>query len=74
MEWSQYCNGCIILLNLLLLEQLLLPGGGGATSVCYFLSSSGLDSPPFWGGDMVFFRGDVQESGGGTRGFTKKYN
>ena len=49
-------------------------GGGGSTSVCRVLSGSGPDSPHFWGGDMDFSRGDVQEAGGGTRGFPKADN
>ena len=48
--------------------------GGGATSVRHVLLSSGIDSPPIWGGDLDFFRGDVQESGGGTRRFSKLDN
>ena len=49
-------------------------GGVGATSVRHVLSSGGPGSPPFWGGDLGFVRGDVQEAGGGTRGFPKVYN
>ena len=51
-----------------------LEGGGGSTSVRHVLSSGGPDSPPFWGGDLSFVRGDVQESGGSTRAFPNEYN
>ena len=49
-------------------------GGGGDTNAHHVLSSSGPDSPPFWGGNLGFVRGDVQEAGGGTRGFLKADN
>ena len=44
-------------------------GGGGATSVHHVLSSGGLVSPPFRGGDLGFVRGDVKEDIGVSRGF-----
>ena len=51
------------------------PGGGGRdTSVCHVLSSGGAVSPPFWGGDLGFVRGDVQEAGGGSCRFPKVDN
>ena len=34
----------------------------------------GPDSPPLWGGDMGFVRGNIQKSGGGTRRFPKADN
>ena len=48
--------------------------GGGATSVCHVSSGGDTGSPPFWGGDLGFVRGDVQEDGGGTCGVTKEDN
>ena len=44
-------------------------GGHGTTSVCHVLSSGGPVSPPFWGGDLGFVRGDAKEDIGGSRGF-----
>ena len=44
------------------------------TSVRHVLLIGDPDSPPFWGGDLVFVRGDVQESGGGALGFPKTDN
>ena len=49
-------------------------GGGGSTSVRHVLSGGGPGSPPFWGGDLGFDRGDVQEARGGTHGVTKADN
>ena len=49
-------------------------GGGGATSVRHVLSIGGPYSPPLWGGDLGFVRGDVQEYGEGPRRFPKADN
>ena len=44
--------------------------GGVPTSVSNVLSVSGVGGINFWGGDLGFISGDVQESGGGARGFS----
>ena len=38
------------------------------------MSSGVPDSPPIWGGDLGFSRGNVQETVGGTRKFPKTDN
>ena len=47
-------------------------GRGGAMSVCHVLSINGPDSPPLWGGDLGFVRGNVPKDGGGTCRFPKE--
>ena len=49
-------------------------GGGRAMSVFHVLSINGPDSPPLWGGALVFVRGDVKEAGGGKPRFSKENN
>ena len=49
-------------------------GRGGSTSVRHVLSISGPDSPPLWGGEIGFVRGDLQEAGGGICRFPKDDN
>ena len=47
-------------------------GGDGSVSVSNILSVSGSGNVNFWGGDLGFFRGNVQEDGGGACGVTQK--
>ena len=54
--------------------KLLRGGGGVSTSVCHVLSGSGPGSPTFGVGELSFFRGNVQEAGGGTCGVPKEDN
>ena len=48
--------------------------GVGTTSFRHILSAGGPGSLTFWGEDLGFVRGDVQESGGGTHGVPKVDN
>ena len=49
-------------------------GRGGTTSVLHVLSSGGPVSPNFWGGDLGFVRGDVQEARRVSCGFPTEDN
>ena len=49
-------------------------GRGGDTSVRHVLSGGGPVSPPFWGGELSFVRGDVLEARGGPCDFPMEDN
>ena len=43
--------------------------GGGPASVRNVLLGSGAGGVTIWGGDLSFVGGNIQEAGGGARGF-----